>query len=95
MSQMDIQYARIACGQPVQVHVKHHLIIGVQLTANSAVWITLQTKAKSEGLWNLFLTKDYDPSCQYGAGLTNVEYAFIAQEMGRSPIGSEVSMPYF
>ena len=38
----------------------------------------LKNKAKEEGLWNLFL-----PVSQYGAGLTNVEYAPLAEITGK------------
>ena len=51
----------------------------------------VQEKAKSEGLWNLFLPLETDGNAKYGAGLTNVEYAFLAEEMGKTLIASEVS----
>ena len=44
----------------------------------------LKSKARAAGLWNLFL-----PESQHGAGLTNLEYAPLAEIMGRSHIGSE------
>ncbi|MCA9575210.1 MAG: acyl-CoA dehydrogenase family protein [Myxococcales bacterium] len=45
----------------------------------------LKSKARAEGLWNLFL-----PDPAHGAGLTTLEYAPIAEEMGRSFIASEI-----
>ncbi|MFO1220869.1 MAG: acyl-CoA dehydrogenase family protein [Burkholderiaceae bacterium] len=45
----------------------------------------LKNKARAQGLWNLFL-----PESKYGAGLTNQEYAPLAEIMGRVPWSSEV-----
>ncbi len=47
----------------------------------------LKAKAREKGLWNLFLPKEYG---DYSAGLSNLEYAPLAEEMGRSLIASEV-----
>src|SRR6266513_1306527 len=45
----------------------------------------LKIKAKEQGLWNLFLPDD-----EYGAGMTNLEYAPLAEIMGRVSWSSEV-----
>ena len=65
-----------------------------QLEANTAAgkrWTPLQViedlkpKARAAGLWNLFL-----PESERGAGLSNQEYAPLAEIMGRVPWASEV-----
>ena len=45
----------------------------------------LKAKARAEGLWNLFL-----PDAELGSGLTNVEYASLAEEMGKSHLAAEI-----
>jgi acyl-CoA dehydrogenase len=46
----------------------------------------LKKEARSRGLWNLFM-----PDEEYGAGLSNLDYAPLAEIMGRSPIASEAT----
>ena len=51
----------------------------------------LKAKARAEDLWNLFLPAGAQVGGEpFGAGLTNVEYAPLAEQMGRSLIASEV-----
>ena len=53
--------------------------------AHPAIIEDLKAKAKAKGLWNLFL-----PESDRGAGLTNLEYAPLAEIMGRVPFASEI-----
>ncbi len=57
-----------------------------QYTARQAEILEgLKAKAKEQGLWNFWLT-DSDK----GFGLSTVEYAYFAEEMGKTPLGAEV-----
>ncbi len=51
----------------------------------SAIVEKLKGKARDAGLWNLFL-----PESEFGAGLTNYDYAPLCEIMGRSPYAPEV-----
>jgi len=56
----------------------------------------LKAKAKGDGLWNLFMPPSHGPepvdaTFKFdGPGLTNLQYAFCAEEMGRVGWASEV-----
>ncbi len=52
--------------------------------AHSPVMEELKAEARQRGLWNLFL-----PDAEHGAGLTNLEYAPLAEIMGRTKIAAE------
>jgi acyl-CoA dehydrogenase len=56
-----------------QVHEDH--------TVQPAPWKTMKAEAREAGLWNMFLPGDH------GAGLTNLEYAPLAEIMGRAICG--------
>ena len=71
-----------------------------EIAANTAAgkrWTPLQliedlkVKARAEGLWNLFLPDSAASGANmYGAGLSNQDYAPLAEIMGRTPWASEV-----
>ncbi len=45
---------------------------------------SVKAKAKAKGLWNFFL-----PNAETGEGLSNLDYAYIAAELGKNPIAAE------
>ena len=56
----------------------------VEREAGAEVVEELKAEARRRGLWNLFL-----PDAEHGPGLTNLEYAPLAEIMGRTRIASE------
>ncbi len=65
---------------------------GANRWQNPPIIETLKGKAKAAGLWNMALppTPDHDTDEFHGAGLTNLDYALCAEEMGRVGWSSEV-----
>jgi acyl-CoA dehydrogenase len=70
---------------PAEAVYDRQLAEGENPHALPPVMAQLQRQAREQGLWNLFLTHG-----DWGAGLTNVEYAPLMEIAGRSIIGPEV-----
>jgi len=69
---------------PAELVFEHQLAAAADRWAEVPVMAELKAKAKTAGLWNLFLPRHHDPDA-----LTNLEYAPLCEIMGRSPIGPE------
>ena len=71
-------------------------VFHAQLAANRweqpAVLQELKAKARDAGLWNLFMppSPEHDTEEFRGAGLSNLEYAPLAEQMGRVIWASEI-----
>ncbi|MEH6670262.1 acyl-CoA dehydrogenase [Halopseudomonas sp.] len=65
-------------------HIFHQQVNEGDRWQPTAIVEELKVKARAAGLWNLFL-----PESELGAGLTNLEYAPLAELMGRSGLASE------
>jgi alkylation response protein AidB-like acyl-CoA dehydrogenase len=84
----------------MDAHIYPNLDVYKQQTSlvGAARWTTipqiiedLKPKARAEGLWNLFMNPTERDTEEYrGAGLSNLEYALCAEEMGRVEWASEV-----
>lgn len=83
-------HARVAAFMRAHVEPGQH-VYEEQLASGTTRWTIppvieeLKARARSEGLWNLFL-----PDTTHGAGLSNLDYAPIAELMGAVPIAAEV-----
>ncbi|XP_019394338.1 PREDICTED: acyl-CoA dehydrogenase family member 10 isoform X2 [Crocodylus porosus] len=74
---------------PAEQALRDHQVSQTRWTPHPLVE-ELKVKAKSEGLWNLFLPLETDPEVRYGAGLTNLEYAHLCELMGMSLHAPEI-----
>lgn len=70
---------------PAEIPYREELIAADDPHHQPAVMEALKEKARNAGLWNLFY-----PDAGWGGGLTNVEYAALAEIIGQSLIGPEV-----
>jgi len=70
---------------PSEHRYEEQLRSGPTPWAQPPIMDELQARARAAGLWNLFL-----PEPEWGAGLTNREYAPMCEVMGRSHVAPEV-----
>jgi len=54
------------------------------------LYLKMEKECREGGMWNLFITKEMDKKGEYGKGLTNAEYATMAEVMGSSLIASSL-----
>lgn len=64
---------------------RYHEEIAAKRWSQPEVLCELKRKARSAGLWNLFL-----PDAEHGAGLSNVDYAPLCEVMGRVHFSAQV-----
>src|SRR5687768_9259098 len=50
-----------------------------------AILVELRARARADGLWNLFM-----PDTEHGAGLSNLDYGLLCEDMGRSLVAPMV-----
>ena len=81
----------------IQKHVRPAVPVYKQQDAEGPRWKVipvleeLKKKAHAEGLWNMFLPPSSHEDDEFrGAGLSNLEYAPLSEEMGRISWASEV-----
>ncbi|GAB54824.1 acyl-CoA dehydrogenase [Glaciecola punicea ACAM 611] len=72
---------------PIEEHYHNLVASSTDRWQTPQLMEALKDKAKAQGLWNLFLPKEYLP---HGAGLTNLEYAPLCELMGTVMFSSEV-----
>jgi acyl-CoA dehydrogenase len=77
-------YGRVMPAEPVWLEEVRAAAAAGNPHCHPQVVEELKREARSQGLWNLFL-----PDAEHGAGLTMVEYAPMAEVLGRTRIGSE------
>ncbi|RAG86643.1 acyl-CoA dehydrogenase [Streptacidiphilus pinicola] len=74
------------CVYPAEPVAAQQLREADDIWARPAVMAELKAEARRRGLWNLFLVDQHSlPNAEHGAGLTNLQYAPLAEITGRSP----------
>jgi acyl-CoA dehydrogenase len=69
------------CVYPAEARFREEAGTGADPWGMPPVLEELKTEARSRGLWNLFLPRTHE----HGAGLTNLQYAPLAEITGRNP----------
>ena len=72
------------CIYPAESLYEEQLAAAGDPHAQPPIMEELKAQARERGLWNMF-----HPDPEYGPGLSNAEYAPLAEILGRSPIASE------
>jgi len=73
--------------EPVEKEYQEQVAVGDRWShtpRQEEILNSLKAEARAMGMWNFFL-----PESQGGAGITNLEYAHLAEIMGRSRLASE------